>query len=390
MSTAIIAQQPQQLDGIPEKEITLWRQPEQILSDATRAAKALQSVLAGKKNPVKFNGEQYLEFEDWQVLCQFFHLSVGVETTEFVEFGSVQGFKATAVLRNDTTGEVISRAESMCLNNEDNWGMVTEYEWKDVLDGNGKKIWDALLFQGKGGYKREKVKVGEKAKPLFQIMSMAQTRACAKACRNKLSWVVVMAGYKPTPVEEMAGFNQESEFGTEPPSKGRSSRKQAPKPDKVVCASCGATDSHAPTCKHHPSQKSSTGQPVQGQVMPKKEEPMAKQSTEESFFVNTCNKKKLNKGTDYLELIGKDDSGNEAWRYVWHGHLQKEPCDLSTSVGKLCVWDISSTKSGDKTYYSVEKVHSVGTQAYSDDKPVASPSAQDVGFDAPANEDIPW
>ena len=44
-------------------------------------------------------------------------------------------------------------------------------------------------------------------KPLFQLRSMAQTRAQAKALRNVLAWVVVMAGYAPTPAEEMDGQN---------------------------------------------------------------------------------------------------------------------------------------------------------------------------------------
>ena len=41
------------------------------------------------------------------------------------------------------------------------------------------------------------------SKPLFQLKSMAQTRACAKALRNVLAWVVVLAGYTPAPAEEM-------------------------------------------------------------------------------------------------------------------------------------------------------------------------------------------
>jgi hypothetical protein len=32
---------------------------------------------------------------------------------------------------------------------------------------------------------------------------MAQTRAGAKAMRNALAWVVVLAGYRPTPAEEL-------------------------------------------------------------------------------------------------------------------------------------------------------------------------------------------
>ena len=37
----------------------------------------------------------------------------------------------------------------------------------------------------------------------FQIASMAQTRAVSKAFRLALSWVMTLAGYEPTPAEEM-------------------------------------------------------------------------------------------------------------------------------------------------------------------------------------------
>ena len=62
--------------------------------------------------------------------------------------------------------------------------------------------------QGKGkgtSQSAEKVQVGETATPLFQLRSMAQTRACAKALSNLFKWVVVLAGYRPTPAEEMIG-----------------------------------------------------------------------------------------------------------------------------------------------------------------------------------------
>jgi hypothetical protein len=47
--------------------------------------------------------------------------------------------------------------------------------------------------------------VGEVLVPWFQLASMAQTRAGAKALRNAFAWVVVLAGYQPTPAEEMDG-----------------------------------------------------------------------------------------------------------------------------------------------------------------------------------------
>lgn len=183
------------------------RQPEDVLEEARRAAVALKGVIDLKKNKVVFNGETYLEFEDWQTVGRFYGCTVKVERTEFVQFGDVRGFECTAVVL-DRNQNIISQAESLCLSDEENWGMVSEYEWKDKLDDEGKKIWDPNLRNNRGGYVREKVLVGEKPKPLFQLKSMAQTRACARALRQVFAWVVVLAGYQPSVAEEMTGNEQ--------------------------------------------------------------------------------------------------------------------------------------------------------------------------------------
>ncbi len=151
------------------KDMVVARPPELVLAEAKKAATALKDVVATKHNPVVFNGEQYLEFEDWQTVGRFYGVTAKIITTEFVDFGDAKGFLAKAVaIRTD--GMEVSAAEAMCLNDEGNW----------------------------------------KSKPLFQLRSMAQTRACAKALRNVLAWVVVLAGYRPTPAEEMheAGNNK--------------------------------------------------------------------------------------------------------------------------------------------------------------------------------------
>ncbi len=102
---------------------------------------------------------------------------------EIVEIGGAIGFKASSVaLRFD--GAVISRATAYCMNDEQNW----------------------------------------KTKPLFQLASMSQTRANAKVLRNVLAWVVVLAGYRPTPAEEMEGITGKPSI-QEP-------RKKSPEPDQ--------------------------------------------------------------------------------------------------------------------------------------------------------------
>lgn len=138
--------------------------PKAVLDEAQKAAAALHDVIKRKPKPVIINGETYLEYEDWATVGRFYGVTAGLEhDVEYVELGGAKGFKATAVaLRN---GQVISRATAFCLDDEDRWSKA----------------------------------------PTYQIASMAQTRANAKVLRNVLSWVAVLAGYKPTPAEEMDG-----------------------------------------------------------------------------------------------------------------------------------------------------------------------------------------
>lgn len=144
-------------------DLSVARPPDQVLAEAQSAARALQEVISKKSSPVIFNGERYLEFEDWQTIGKFYGVTAKVVHTGYLDLGSAQGFEATAVAFHPQTGMNLSSAESICMNDEKNWSF----------------------------------------KPLYQLKSMAQTRACAKALRNVFSWVVVLAGYKPTPAEEM-------------------------------------------------------------------------------------------------------------------------------------------------------------------------------------------
>jgi hypothetical protein len=147
------------------QDVVIYRAPEAVLAEAQKAARALADVVSKKKKPVMMNGEQYLEFEDWQTVGKFYGITARIVSTGYIEYGEAKGFEAKAVaVRAD--GFEVSAAESMCLNDEPNW----------------------------------------KGKPLFQLKSMAQTRAAAKALRNVLAWVVVLAGYRPTPAEEIQGM----------------------------------------------------------------------------------------------------------------------------------------------------------------------------------------
>lgn len=162
----VIGPQTMDLVNIPVQQenfdMVVNREPKLVLAEAKKAAEALNDVIKNKPNPFKLNGEQYLEFEDWQLLGRFYGITAMVKETKFVEMAGAQGFQARAVAIHVHSGREISAAEAICLNNEPNW----------------------------------------RTRQLSQLESMAQTRASAKALRNVLSFVVVLAGYKPTPAEE--------------------------------------------------------------------------------------------------------------------------------------------------------------------------------------------
>lgn len=152
-------------------ELTIQEEqtPKELLMKAKSAAMALNDVItSNKRPPVMFNGKPYLEFAHWQVIATAYRFTVATKDAEYVKLGEIEGFKARAEVIDQTTGMVVGTAEAYCMKDEPNW----------------------------------------KAKPLFQLASMAQTRAGAKSLANKFRFVAIMAGYEPTPSEEMLESNK--------------------------------------------------------------------------------------------------------------------------------------------------------------------------------------
>jgi len=190
----------------PEQNVSLAKfDPEKEIEFATKASKALLSIFTNNlKKPVMINNEKYLEFEDWQTIARFFNTTVGTEKTEKLTdpSGKFLGYSATSVVYNNM-GNKIGGAEASCLVDEKNWA----------------------------------------SKPEFQLKSMAQTRACSKALRNIFGWVVVLAGFKATPAEELNDRDYGNGFDKEPfPSNNPERKTTGPvKPKtltKYICTDC--------------------------------------------------------------------------------------------------------------------------------------------------------
>ncbi len=150
------------LTNTENRETRFSQNPQEIIFFGVKAAKQLREVVKKGGWVVKIQDKEYLQFEAWQTLARFYGYTVKTIETKFVEYGPTRGFEAKVEVL-DREGKTVGGAEAGCYSDEKQW----------------------------------------QARPLYSLKSMAQTRASAKALRQILSWVVVLAGYKATPAEEI-------------------------------------------------------------------------------------------------------------------------------------------------------------------------------------------
>ena len=196
--------------------LAIQRDPEQVLEEAHKAAAALKRVIDAKPDKIMFGPQgkqkQYLTFEDWQTMGRFYGIAPRIVSSKPLTLeGGATGWEAVAEAIHVPTGRVVSSADAMCLNDEEKWSARPKYAWvyhkksggtSETDPGKDELIWEKGA-DGKSRPKKERMQIGVEQVPQFQLRSMAQTRAGAKALRNALAWVVVLAGYAPTPAEEM-------------------------------------------------------------------------------------------------------------------------------------------------------------------------------------------
>jgi len=165
-----------------EQELEVYQgeqKPTQVVSKAREQAKMLSDIINQTGLSVNIGGHKHIRYEAWQTLGAFTGVVPYVDWTRPVEReGEVIGYECRALAMRG--GQAVSSAEAQCTNDENNW--------------SDRELW--------------------------QIRSMAQTRACAKALRNVLGWIVVLAGYEATPLEEMTGDEQEKTARTHCPVHG--------------------------------------------------------------------------------------------------------------------------------------------------------------------------
>lgn len=133
---------------------------ERRLNFAQSKAQTLARIVEAQHLYTDIQGRKHLHVEAWVTIAEGYGYEIDIEWTHPLPDG---GYEARAVIK-DFTGQAIGHGEAECGS-----------------EGDGQWV----------------------SRPNFQQRSMAQTRAISKAARNRLAWVVVLAGYSPTPSEEM-------------------------------------------------------------------------------------------------------------------------------------------------------------------------------------------
>ncbi len=134
--------------------------PNDVIQTASAMAVTLADVIRSRRLFVTISGKQYVKVEGWSTLGAMLGvLPREVEVTE-CENGD---YLATVELIRASDGAIVGRASSLLSTDE--------------------KLWQD--------------------RPRYAQRSMAVTRATGKAFRLGFSWIMALAGYEPTPAEEM-------------------------------------------------------------------------------------------------------------------------------------------------------------------------------------------
>ncbi len=185
-------------------DLAITRSPDTVLAEASLVAKAVDRLVKSRPDLVQvIGGRKHPRFELLQIVASMFRVIARVrETRQLVE---PDGWEAIAEAVHVPSGQIVSVAEGMCTTDEPDWAVRPKYEWRG----------------------KDRVKVGEVPVTSHQRRSMAQTRACSKALRLALGWVLGLAGYEATAAEEMSGEQ-------EAPVPARPLRKSARQPETIT------------------------------------------------------------------------------------------------------------------------------------------------------------
>lgn len=143
------------------------------LAVTRKLATDLTKFIDDNRLAVQIAGKRYVQVEGWQFAGSQLNLVAIVDDAEDISRENEVRYKSKAEVIHIPTGTLVSRGFALCSNKEEK-----------------KKNFDE-----------------------YAIASMSQTRAIGKAYRNNLAWLIKLAGFEATPVEEIDREALEDDMG---------------------------------------------------------------------------------------------------------------------------------------------------------------------------------
>ena len=144
--------------------------PDDVIKIGTDVAKGIAAIIEDRQLFVNIQGKNHVLVEGWTTMAAMLGVSPVEESCVPYPTENPTGWEATVKLIRVSDGQIIGRGSAICTRGERSWANRDEYA----------------------------------------IKSMAITRACGKSCRLAFSWIIQLAGYSPTPAEEMMGLSNGS------------------------------------------------------------------------------------------------------------------------------------------------------------------------------------
>ncbi len=168
------------------------RHPDSVLGEAALVGRAVDRLVRQRPDLVHvIGGRRHPRFELLQIVAAMFRCTARV--TETRRISAPDGWEAVAEVVHVPTGTIVARGEGMCTVDEPLWRARMRYEIR-------------------GG---QRIAAGEEPVSDHQRRAMAQTRACSRALRLALGWVLGLAGYEPTAAEELPAAETEAREHTQ-------------------------------------------------------------------------------------------------------------------------------------------------------------------------------
>jgi hypothetical protein len=185
---ALVVQQPGQA------LVASADRPAGMIAVATALADALKNIVDRQHLYTEIRGKRYPQVEAWMTIGRLDNV-VAREVLDGITRHDDGSYEAYVELIRLSDGMVIGRASALC-------GMADDEPWGGTPAKNGK--------------------AAQPPRAEYARRAMAVTRATSRAFRQQYSWIMALAGYQPTPADEMPDERGETHQPSETPAAARS------------------------------------------------------------------------------------------------------------------------------------------------------------------------